>query len=482
MTRGHAFLVMRYYGFLGLHSIVSKMKMSRNRLVDFSRELQVKRQGDVNNKDPDKRPDINDPYLVSPWHQQYVVEPASFGGRSISTKPQNSAKKSEGVSESSNENLAAGYAQELAAIPLENSGVEIKTSSRRRSSVSNKFDSMLLHTTLCNELICHPQILKTSKKNVVIKVEMRELHWNDNLKVYAALPSKPSIHNPRRGPWLVSSAFTSCALKSTNPQFLDEFKFKLPLILGDSGRVMALFFSVYQVNIQKRRRLIQTISRQGGNQHERRIDSENVLEHMGSGVLPLSSEENPSCLILNGEHKVEINYRVLNLADSADRAKLLLPPAEKQHGSKNSSSSIGSSVVKHLKSLSWSNEDVVRSFSIDTMSTDDDSMGAQQQELLFESLNYPPGTVFLQRMDDVNAKTHDASDHQSVKSDTELITDHRSVKSEMGVPNLSPELVGMPTSLSSGNLQKLAATSETSVEEMTDKTHTKDDELVLKVS
>lgn len=486
MTRGHAFLVMRYYGFLGLHSIISKTKMSRHRLVDCSRELQVKMQGDTKRKDSDKRPDIQDPYVVSPWHKQYVVEHAQFGGRIISgTKPQasDSDQKADEPPKGANESSAAGYAQELAALPLENSGVEIKSSSRRsRSSSSNKFDCMLLHTSLRNELVCHPRILtRCSKKNVVIKVEMRELQWNDNLKVYAAIPTKPSIHNPRRGPWLVSNAFTSCALKSVNPQFLDEFKFKLPLILGDSGRVMALFFSVYQVHIQKRRRLMQAISRQGTQQG---TDADNVLEHLGSGVLPLSSDENPSCLLSNGEHRIPINYRVLDLADSTDRSKLLLPSA-RQHRPKNSTSSIGSSVVKHLKSLSWTNDDVVRSFSIDTMSTDDDSLGAQQQELLFESLSYPPGTIFLERMDGINATSSDAPDHDhhSVKSDT-VIPDHRSVKSETGSLNAndSPVPSGMRTSLSSGNLRQLsAATSEAKTPEEVAEESTTRDELVLKV-
>ena len=477
MTRGHAFLVMRYYGYLGLHSIISKIKMARNRLVDFSRELQVKREGDTKSKESDKCPNIGNPYIVPQWRRQYVVEPAPHGGRQISGQaPSESPEKANGSS-------TAGYAQELAAIPLENSGVEIKSSSRRsnRSATSHKFDSMLLHTSFCNELICHPRILtRCSKKNVAIKVELRELEWNDNLKVYAALPTEPSIHNPRRGPWLVEEAFTSCALKSANPQFLDEFKIKLPLILGDSRRAVALHFSVYQVHVQKRRkdRLIKAISRQS-NQHD--TDVENALELIGSGVLPLSSEDSPLCLLSNGEHKVPICYRVLDPGESADRTKLS-SSSTKQHKPKNSTSSIGS-VVRHLKSLSWSNEDVVRSFSIDTASTDDE-INTQQWESVLENLSYPPGTVFLERIDAVNIDSSDIPDHHSVKSDTSLITDHRSTKSDI-IGNRSQDSLeptgGMRTSLSSGNLQQLESAKNSEDVSITTQESPTKDELVLKV-
>ena len=43
LTRGHALLVTRYFGYLGIHSIIDKKSsLSRERLVDFTGELQVK--------------------------------------------------------------------------------------------------------------------------------------------------------------------------------------------------------------------------------------------------------------------------------------------------------------------------------------------------------------------------------------------------------------------------------------------------------
>lgn len=474
MTRGHAFLVMRYYGFLGLQSIISKIKMARKRLVDFTGELQMIRQGDPKSKGSDRCPNI-DPYVVPMWRQQYAVEPAPFGGR------QKSSGSSQVPAQDAldTENSSAGYAQELAALPLENSGIE-RSSSRRstKSNSSNKFDCMLLHTSFCNELICHPRTLTTcSKMNIVIKVELRELHWNGNFKVYAAVPIKPSIHNPRRGPWLVEQAFTSCALKSANPQFLDEFKIKLPVILGDSDGILGLFFSVYQVNIQKRRKgMIQAMSRQS---NQISTDMDNVLEHVGTGILPLSSDENSSCLLSNGEHKVSMNYRVLDLKDSADRAKLSLSSI-KQHRAKNSTSSMGS-VVNQLKSFSWSNEDHMRSMSIDTMSTDDESLNAQQ-ESVFDNLNYPAGTVFLERNDDVNLEMPEISDHRSVKSDTGLLHSNSHVAEFNHVKHSSEPTTGMQTSMSSGNLQQLdSATPDVQVsDENTQEAPTKD-KLILKV-
>ena len=451
--------------------------MARNRLVDFSRELQVKREEDAKSKKSDKCPNIGNPYILPQWRRQYVVEPAPYGGRQISVQ---TPSKSPDIANGSS---TTGYAQELAALPLENSGVEVKSSSRRsnRSATSHKFDCMLLHTSFCNELICHPRILtRCSKKNVTIKIELREIEWNDSLKAYAAIPIEPSIHNPRRGPWLVDEAFTSCALKSANPQFLDEFKIKLPLILGDSGRTVALYFSVYEVHVQKRRkeRLMKAMSRQN-NQHG--TDADNVLELIGNGVLSLSSDESPLCLLSNGEHKVPMNYRVLDIGEFAGLTTLSLP-STKQHKPKNSTSSIGS-VVRHLKSLSWTNEDVAPSFSIDTVSTDDE-LHTQQREIVLENLNYPAGTLFLERVDETNIDSSDIPDNHSVKSDTDLINNHRSTKSDIIGDHLQDSLEqtgGMKTSMSSGNLQQLGSAKIPEDVSNTTQESFQKDELILKV-
>lgn len=430
---------MRYYGFLGLHSIVSKIKMARKRLVDSSRELQVKREGDVKGKETTKCPNICDPYFVSPWRQQYVVEPTLFGGRQISslTRVQ--------TPDVSNENSTGGYAQELAAIPLEKNIYETKSSRRSsKSSTSNKFDNMTMHTSFCNELICHPHILtRCPKKNIVVKVELKQFQWIESMKLYAAQPTMPSIHNPRRGPWLVGEAFTSCAIKSANPRFLDEFKIKLPLILGNSKGVMGLFFSVYQVHIQKRKResIIRPISRQNNNSG---VDIDDALELIGNGLLPLSTDESPFCLLTNGEHDVPINCQIVGLA------------SRRRHQPKNSTSSLGS-VVKNLKSsMSWNNDndDVVLSASVETFSTDEEDIHAPQ-EPNFESIkcSYPEGTVFLERIYGFNESSdYNIPDHLSVKSDQHSVkSEQPSTKSDMGFNIQSSQPKGMTrSSLSSG--------------------------------
>ena len=107
MTRGHALLVVRYFGYLGLHSILKrKSSLARERLVDFQGELQVKCKSDdtkgsrKNNCDGKCPPVLGETYILPPWRSHYEVEPANNGGRN------------EGTSKSL-------YAQEIASLPLE---------------------------------------------------------------------------------------------------------------------------------------------------------------------------------------------------------------------------------------------------------------------------------------------------------------------------------------------------------------------------
>ena len=73
MTRGHALLVMRYFGFLGLHSIVEKKSsLARDRLVDFTGELQVRRKEgkDAAAKNTKEAcPVLGENYILPPWRQ-----------------------------------------------------------------------------------------------------------------------------------------------------------------------------------------------------------------------------------------------------------------------------------------------------------------------------------------------------------------------------------------------------------------------------
>jgi hypothetical protein len=125
--------------------------------------------------------------------------------------------------------------------------------------------------------------------------------------------------------------------------------------------------------------------------------------------------------------------------------------------------SIGS-VVKQRTSLSWTNEDVIRTVSCDTISADEEFLN-RQQAVDVESLSYPEGTVFLQR---IHAPNSDASaDHHDLNS----------IKSD-SMPNHISERVlsnGMRPSMSSGNLDQLSSDQKAPEEPQFE------NELVLKV-
>lgn len=488
VTRGHALLVMRYFGYLGLHSIIEKKSsLARDRLVDFTGELQVRREDkkDAATKSMNEKcPDLGDPYIIPPWRQHFVVEPASFGGRNSALKSNNvivqatlTNKSGGGVTGAVIEDRAAGtYAQEVATLPLENSTAESGSSRKNRSS-SKKYDGMLLHTSFCNEVVVQPKMLKKCpKKNVVVKVELRELQWSESLNVDVAVPLKPSIHNTRRGPWLVQDAFTSCALATAEPQWLDEFKIKLPLILGEPGHEkIGLFFSVYHVNVKKKKSSrLQAMSRRASNGVD--VDLDDAIEHIGSGFLPLTLEDSPYCLIANGDHDVPITYRTIPLADTADEMAFSVHFS----GRHRKSSSFGGNIVRHIRS--WSNnsdDDVKMTMSNETISEDDASAYFSPPSPA-ESNKYPIGTLAIGRLQ--GRKT---SDHGCIGDTAEESDDgERSLKSDTGAPRLGSKALegstegpkGLRPVLSSGNLQFLDSSSQTSDKELSE------NELVLKVS
>ena len=79
MTRGHALLVVRYFGYLGLHSILKrKSSLARERLVDFQGELQVKCKSDdtkgsrKNNCDGKCPPVLGETYILPPWRRRFM--------------------------------------------------------------------------------------------------------------------------------------------------------------------------------------------------------------------------------------------------------------------------------------------------------------------------------------------------------------------------------------------------------------------------
>jgi len=158
-----------------MHSIIDKKSsLSRERLVDFTGELQVKCQDDSTETATKERcPVLGESYVLPPWRPQYEIEPTVFGGRTV-TPPVvvDGDVKETKIPRSS-------YAQELAALPLENSVAE---GYGNMASNAGKYDGLLMHTSFCNELICQPNVLQgCSKDCVVIKVELRKLEWSSAL-------------------------------------------------------------------------------------------------------------------------------------------------------------------------------------------------------------------------------------------------------------------------------------------------------------
>lgn len=236
LTRGHVFLVMRYFGFHGLDSIIKKKSsLARSRLVDSSGELQMKCLENVDSpEDRCECPVLGESYTLRPRWTQYHVEPAPFGGRTIS-------------------GVKAEYAKELASLPLERSVPETSRG-RSKPNQKNKYDGLLFHTRFLNELICLPKSLDNcEKRNIILKIELRKIQWNEKLNTLVAIPVQPSIFNPRRGPFLVQEVFTSCAAGA--PRFLDEAKIKLPLVLGpkDRGRI-GILISAYHISVKPKKR------------------------------------------------------------------------------------------------------------------------------------------------------------------------------------------------------------------------------------
>lgn len=426
MTRGHALLVVRYFGYLGLHSILKrKSSLARDRLVDFQGELQVKCKSDdtkgsrKNNCDGKCPPVLGETYILPPWRSHYEVEPANNGGRN------------EGTSKSL-------YAQEIASLPLERSVPESSSRGRSKSTNRNKYDGTLLHTNFCNELVCQPRILqKCSKKNISIKVELREIRFNEDLGTEIVIPVASSIHNTRRGPWLVQEAFSSCAMGT--PEFLDDFKIKLPLILGGlSGQNRyGLLFTVYHFKVKRKRRSILTsVPRQN---EESGYYS---VEELGSGLLPLALENSPTCLIANGHHDVPITYRAVRLGNEKERS----PSSPNRHRKRHS---FTESIGKHTRSWSTTsgNQELELSKSGDELNSD----------LLFTDVSYPKGSLALTHVQAPQVDNAQEDDRQSVDDDVSVLSTG-----------------GLRSALSSGDLKSLINPSQTSVS-------TPESEMVLRV-
>ncbi len=248
-------LVMRNFGYLGLHPVIdSKSSLARDRLVDFTGEVQVRRKTEVERDDNPSMaaPEQTEGFktMLPDFHPEYVAEPTVNGGRFVEASPPSSLELGSTKS----------YAQELLPLPLQISPSLLISSGMApglgRGQTNQDDMEPFYHTSFCNELLCHPRILHNCPKgNVVVKVELREVEWVEEHSCYVAhLPScGPSIHNTRRGPFLVQSAFSSCTSRRSH-QFMDEFKLKLPLdlnwkhvlgagFLGGIGFTMSIFIT-----------------------------------------------------------------------------------------------------------------------------------------------------------------------------------------------------------------------------------------------
>jgi hypothetical protein len=314
-------LVMRNFGYLGLHTIVdNKSSLARERLVDFTGEIQLRRRTEDDFVERKSRaPEPFDSFRLDlpPWHRNYIAEPATNGGRSV-TEPMTPEVNEESCME------LDLYAQELAPLPLLLGPPRISQAphagiTQRRSNHEDIEPTYF--TTFCNELLCHPRLLHNCQRGrISIKVEVRSMEWNESFNSYVAhLPSKevgPSIHNLRRGPFLVHSTFTSCTPSRSDHQFIDEFKIKLPLHFNLTGPtekscVLSLFFTVYRVRTGSKNKWKRGAKKLFGSSildsvgNVEDIEQSDRIDQVACGFLPINSN---SCVLENGMHDVRIAY------------------------------------------------------------------------------------------------------------------------------------------------------------------------------
>lgn len=317
---GTAMLVMRNFGYLGLHPVIdTKSSLARERLVDFTGEVQVRRKSEGESSEDTLRlkPEQSDGYKVvlPDWHPQYVAEPTTNGGRYVY-----------------GDSLSTGklYAQELLPLPLHVAPSSRSSPGTGRINFNNDDIDPFYNTSFCNELLCLPRIVHNcGKGNLVLKVELREVEWKNEVKGYLAhLPScGPSIHNIRRGAYLVQSAVSSCSSRRSH-QFMDEFKIRLPLDLRPMKRDgtttnLSIVFTLYKIKLgtsskgrwKRGAKLLfgsSSASDTSTFADEHHVSGNTKLEHVACGFLPINEQ---SCLIENGIHDVRIAYKACPISE-----------------------------------------------------------------------------------------------------------------------------------------------------------------------
>lgn len=397
-------LVMRNFGYLGLHTVVNnKSSLARHRLVDFTGELQVRRRTKEEQEERrDKRRDADNYRLkLPPWHPLYVAEPVYNGGRTLN----------QGISgdpDTSDLDASSLYAQELAPLPLLLSPSSILSTGPQAgiANVRSSYEDIepFYHTTFCNELICHPRILHNCEQgHYSIKVELREIEWNETVNAYFAHVPRPGvipcIHNPRRGPFLVRSALTSCTSSTGDHHFIDEFKIKLPLDLNPKNpdgksMTLALFFTVYRIkpgNKGKWKRGAKLLfgttildSLRNGDE----FDSSGRVKALACGFLPIAPK---SSLIDDGIHDVRVVY--VAKAPPSDLSKQGIVPS--------------SSLLLEEKDLTKSSASVSRESSADDTAASVDSRVSDPRQREVDSTMYTDDSSsdFQSNDDTRNTKT-----------------------------------------------------------------------------
>lgn len=356
---GSAMLVMRSFGFLGLHQVVdSASSLARDRLVDFTGELQLLRDEDAE-QEPGKAKHNGFSCELPDWCPAYKAEPTVGGGRAIMS------------TDLSNQSESPRYAQELAPRSLQASklarmSAPVQSGAHRGRLHGGQDIEPFFHTSFCNEMLLHPRLLHNCPKgNIVVKTELREIEWNEAQAAhFAHVPGTgPALHNNRRGPFLVQSLFTSCSPRGSNKHFMDEFKMKLPLNLrpgneNGSRRVLSLFFTVYNIKMHSKSKWKKLFSSSSSEMKEGETGMGSFrIEQVACGFLPISAD---TCLIDDGLHDVRIMY-----------TSQVAPTGYVQKGIARASTLVLREKVDHTETASTANKE--HSMAEDTLSTDENN-------------------------------------------------------------------------------------------------------------